>query len=100
MWLYNKENREPSMTRDMGGGVMVPVCRYCAAHLVAINSPAAVTIRGILSILIGLFGLLVLFFNWLDDLLVLILAVLVATVGRRHATVLTCPVCGLDDHEL
>lgn len=70
------------------------LCTECnKGELVATTQSSAVSIAGLLSVLIVIAGLVALMANPLLGVLAIILGVLVGTLGRPRKTVLVCPHC-------
>ncbi len=69
-------------------------CPSCDVALVAVEKKSAVSIGGILSVMIALAGLYSLLLNPIFGVLLLILAVVVGNLGRGKKVVMKCPSCG------
>jgi hypothetical protein len=94
---YIEAQKPAAPLRDIGNGVMEPVCPYCNSRLVTINRRGGLGFLGLVAILIGVIGFVLLLVNWISGAIVLILAVLLRMAGKSSQTVLTCPSCGRYD---
>lgn len=94
---FNDENAPKKVQMmDLGGGVREPVCITCKTRLVPVYRDARSGASSMLSVLVGLVGVIVILFNWMLGGIALIIAILIAIVGKKKQTVLTCPSCGQD----
>jgi len=94
IWRGYTDSQQPALPmRDAGNGVMEPICPYCNARLITINRRGGVGFLGVMAVLLGLFGFVLLLTNLIAGAIILILAVLLAMVGKASHTVLTCPAC-------
>lgn len=71
-------------------------CPKCNTDMVAEQRKTAVSIAGIIGVLLTMAGLAMLLFNPAMGVLVIILAVVVSIFGRPKKTVLVCPNCGYE----
>jgi hypothetical protein len=93
---YQQANEKPLPMRDIGNGVMEPVCPKCQARLVTLHRKEGSGIVGFVALLVGLLGFVLILINWIAGGVVLILALLINHAGKSESTVLTCPACGSD----
>lgn len=70
-------------------------CPACKAPLVATKKQKAVSISGLLSLVMILTGIAVLLFAWIPGLLLLGLGIVLGTIGGKK-TVMACPTCGYE----
>ncbi len=75
-------------------GLMVPVCKKCQARLVAVTKSTGSGVASFIAVVIGIFGIGILFFNIILGILVFIVAILIGMSGRGSETILKCPSCG------
>ena len=97
---YHDATRPPPTLRDIGGGIMQPVCARCHAKLVPVARKQGGGLADVLAIGLGILGVVVLIAHLLAGLALLALAALVHYAGKSAITVLTCPACGQDDRIL
>ena len=72
----------------------VAACSSCNIALVAVEKARAVSIGGLLSVIVIIVGVLALAFNVVVGILIIILALVIGAVGRGTKTVMVCPKCG------
>lgn len=91
---YQDEQKPPLPLRDIGNGIMEPVCPACHARLVTVTQKTSSGLASLFVVLFGLAGVVLILFHWVAGAVVLILAVLISLAGKGQRTVLKCPACG------
>lgn len=93
---YQQENAPPLPMVETSPGVREPVCPHCRAKLVTLTRSGGVGFVGILAWLVIAGGCVAILINWIVGGILLIIGILLAMVGKKKTTVLTCPACGKD----
>lgn len=94
---YRKETAKPLPMKDMGNGVMEPICPQCHARLVSLQRKEHSVLASAISWLLILSGaFMVLFVHWIAGLIAVAIGIIVNATGHSQSTVLTCPACGVD----
>lgn len=94
---YREETAKPLPMKDMGNGVMEPICPQCHARLVSLQRKEQNALASIVSWLLILSGIFaVLFVHWIVGLVITAIGIIVNVSGHTQHTVLTCPACGAD----
>ena len=72
----------------------VASCSECNVSLVSVEKKNAVSIAGLMSVVLFLIGLVSAFANITVGILIMILALIIGAIGRGKKTVMVCPQCG------
>jgi predicted RNA-binding Zn-ribbon protein involved in translation (DUF1610 family) len=72
----------------------VAACSSCNVALVAVEKARAVSIGGLLSVIVVIVGVIALAFNVVVGILIIILGLIIGAVGRGKKIVMVCPKCG------
>lgn len=78
----------------------VAACAKCNYQLVAKEKKNLVSIAGLLSVVVFLFGIGVAFVNIIAGVLVMIFALILGATGRGSKTVMVCPQCGAEGRRI
>ena len=71
-------------------------CSKCKVQLVPVQKKKAVSVSGLISVVVFLVGLVAIFGNAIVGALIMILALVIGMVGGGKKTVMVCPNCGVE----
>ena len=76
------------------------VCASCKTVLVPVQKRKALSLSGLVSVVIFLAGLLTMLANFIVGAFVVIVALLIGMAGGNKKTVMVCPSCGAEGRSL
>lgn len=86
----------PDATLPEAGPPSAVSCTTCNVALVPVQKKRAVSVSGLLSVIVVIAGLITVFGNVVVGILVMILGLIIGAVGGGKKTVMVCPKCGTE----
>jgi len=86
--------RQPHRPPEPSSTFSALACPSCKVQLVPVQKRKAISVSGLISVVVLLIGLLALLGNVLVGAVIMILALVIGMVGSGKKTVMVCPKCG------